>query len=168
MNSWKQEIIRLIDQAFGNPGSLIELVVLLAISAIVLIFVMYKTGKAMKFTLSEPWRCVAVLITGALFAIIIISAVNIYISPHLSNPIIRKIIPICILALAVLAIATPLSCYLHRSEYFQSLFAIILSIAAAIAVILIIKAGFNAVSSGDKQLQKTKEHKENVNKFFWE
>ena len=168
MNLWKQEIIRLISQAFGNPGSLIELVVLLVISAIVLIFVMHKAGKSMKFTLSEPWRCVAVLITGALFAIIILAATNIYLSPNLSNPIIRKIIPICILAIAVLAIATPLSCYLHRSEYFQTLFAIILSIAAVIAVVLMIKAGFNAVSSGSKQLEKTKGHKETVNKALWE
>lgn len=166
MNAWKAEILRIVRLATNSPESMPELVTLLILAAITFVIVLCKVGNALKFSMTDMKRSAGVLAIGLPAIILIVAAVNLYLAPHVADEDLRRWVPIVSTAVTLLAIVIPAVCLLHRAPYFQALFAILLSIAAAGAVILLVHAGFRTARGLNKEFDKTRNRTEKINELL--
>jgi len=166
MDVWKAEILRIIRLAAGNPESITELVTVLISAAAVCVIVLNIVGNVLKFPMADKKRSALVLTIGLLSMTLIIMAVNLYVVPRLASESLLVWVPIVSATVTMLAIVIPSACLLCRAPYFKALFTVLLSVAAAWAVMLLVQAGFSAVHGGEKVFDKTKSRKTNINELL--
>ncbi|MFC1496995.1 hypothetical protein ACFLS1_00790 [Verrucomicrobiota bacterium] len=166
MNAWKNEFLKLIDMASGTAGPPVERAITIILSLTIFVFVVRKVSKALRLHMADTNRCVAVLIIGIIAVFAIYGTFDIYLAPHLKNNTLLKLVPIAVFLLILLGVITPISRLLFKSEYFHSLFALTLGITAAICVVLLVNAGSKAFLAGGKEMKKTKNRTQAVNKFL--
>jgi zinc transporter ZupT len=60
----------------------------------------------------------------------------------------------------------PLAKWILSSGYFEAVFALVLSVAAAALVVVMTRAAFNAFREGDKGFDKTHRRRDNINRVI--
>lgn len=166
MGVWKVEISRIIRLATGNPESITELVTVLIIAAGACVIVLNIVGNLLKFPMINMKRSIWILAIGLLAVIVVTTAVNLYLAPHLANESLRRWLPVVAATVVLLAIIVPSACLLYNAPYFKALFSVLLSVAAAWAVMLLVQAGLSAVRGGEKVFDKTKSRTTGINELL--
>lgn len=163
MEIWLKSLKDILHLLAARPESDIGFVVTSVVAAITIVLVLIKTGKAFRFAMPEMWRAVLVFLVGLSVCLIAAAATNIYLVPKLASSTLKIALPIIAAIVACLAVPVPLSCFLFKSKYFSSLFSILLSLAAAFAIVMLAKGAVNAFSHGKSGFSKTGGRTKSVN-----
>jgi len=165
MNIWKNELLGIIKAVFGNAGQAqdVEIAVCIIAAIIAAILALKWIGKGLGATMADTGRVITVITTGIILALAASAATNIYIVPHITNVVLAKWLPLASCAIILLAIITPITCFLLKAKYFQALVACLLSIGVTAGIVLLAHGAFGAFNDGDKGFKKTKERTDTIN-----
>lgn len=165
MHIWTNEALKIIKSLLGNSGqaSDIEIAICLIAAILSAVIVLRWIAKAFGATMSDNGRALTVAGTGIILALASVVAFNIYLAPTIKSALLLKWVPLASCGLILIVIVAPLSCLLLKIKYFPAIFASLLSIGAAIGIVILVHGGFGAIKEGDKGFKKTKERTESVN-----
>lgn len=161
-----EEILGIVRLLAGNPAGNIELGAIVLLSVVACVGVVDKVTRSFKFPLTGTNRAAGLVLGGIVIGIVIVAAANLYIMPRVKTESLQPLVPIVAGSLAFLAIAGPAACFLFRGPYLKSLLVMLLGVAAAAALSLVLRAGIQAVRSGGKDFEKTRQRTQKVNQVL--
>lgn len=161
-----EEILRLVRLLTGNPASNIELGVTILFSVVACIGVIDKVTRSFKFPVTGTNRAAVLVLAGVILGLLAVAAANLYLVPCVKTESLQPFVPLVVGLLVLLAILAPAACFIFKSPYFKSLFVMLLGAAAAAAISVILRAGIQAVRSGGKDFEKTRQRTEKVNRML--
>jgi hypothetical protein len=147
----------------GNPSSKAEMMTIIILALMVGLFTIMKTGKALKFAMPEPARTMTVTAIWIFLGLIAACAVQIYALPHLPSAAWTGYLPITAAVLISFAAVVPSACFLFKSRYFPTVFAMMMGLIAAVVVVFVVQAAADAITHGNKGFTGTKDRTENIN-----
>jgi len=152
----------------GNSGKAtgVEMAVCCVAAVIMSILVLKLTGRAFDFPMAERARSSAVIAICILLAMAAAAAVNIYAVPHIKNLALARWIPAAACVLVLLAAVIPLAMFMLKSNYLQTLVAMLISIGAAAGIVMLVHGLFGMLAEGDKDFKKTKERTDTINQIL--
>lgn len=166
MNTWIEEAIRILTLVIRKPGSPMETIVTAALIFTVFLTIMWLAGLAFKMPdtnlLQRLISGVLVFITGLAAA----TAASILAAPRVEKESVQTAIVVGSAVLLTLAAGVPLAMLTMRAKYFQTLFAVVLSIAAAWGVSMLSETVFGAINRGMGQAKKAADRKEATNRVL--
>lgn len=161
MNDWMTSAEQVGRLLLGNPGSAVQLGVLLVLGVLTLLFVLGKAGSAFGISNTSFWHSLVVGVLGIVLVVVAMVAVKLYV-PLWETASLRVWLLVGAGVIVSLALIVPLMCMLQKAGYFAALFTWLVSVAAAALVIAMVGAAFNAVSSGKRSAEQGREHKKQV------
>jgi len=161
-----EEILSILKLLTGDPQSNTELGALLLLSLVAFVAVVDKTTRSFKFPLTGTGRAIGIVLGGIVIGIAGVAAANLYITPYFQAELYKVLVPVVAGLFLFLAVVGPATCFLFRGPYFKSLFVLALGLIAAAALSLLLRAGIQAVRSGGKDFQKTRERTQKINKVL--
>jgi len=149
-----------------NPASRLVMFVSIALGLLAAWLAFSKTIKALKFPMNDGTR--AVISFGVLVAFPLLSAAisHAYIAPKLSNVDLSRFAPLIVSLLVLLAAVTPITCFLLKSKYMQTLSSFLVPVITAAIMIFLTKGISGAIMEGDKGFITTKGRTESVNQVL--
>lgn len=160
------EILKIVGLLAGNPTNNIELGAIVLLSLVACVGVVDKVTRSFKFPLTGTNRAAGLVLGGVAIGIAAVAAANLYLMPCIKTEALQPLVPIVTGLVVFLAIAGPAACFLFRGPYFKSISVMILGVLAAAAISLLLRAGIQAVRSGGKDFQKTRQRTQKVNKML--
>jgi len=159
---WLAEIGRIIQTALLDPESKVEMAFMLVTGFIAFVGVMSKAGDALKITVPESNRSIAVFFITAAAILLAVGACNIWLVPRMENPDISKWLPAVTVVVVLLVVSVPAMCLIQRANYLQGLFSLLMSVVAAALVVLLVHTLFDAVRHKKKEFGRTKSRKDTI------
>jgi hypothetical protein len=159
MNVWLEEAIRILKLLVRKPDTPVEIIVTSLLVLIVFLIIMWLGGLAFKMPDANLMQRI---LSGALVAAVGVAAataVSILAAPRIEKEIVQQSLMIAVPAVAIVLIGIPLAMLVMRAKYFQTLFTVVLSMAAAWGVSLLSETVFDSVRQGIKQAEKTSARK---------
>lgn len=166
MNELKTEVLSILNAILGSPKDSVELGALIVAALLGGILFLKIVGRLLKYPMADFGRSAVVVLTGAAVSLAAVAAFNVYAVPAIDNPAVARYTPIAIVAVILLAGVLPLACFLLKSRYLQTLAGVILSIAAAAAIVLLVQYAFGAFREGAKGFKKTEDRTQTVNEVI--
>ena len=164
MEVWMTQIGKLLTWMLGNPSSQVEQAVLIIAGILTFLLVLTKVGDLLGVGISTTGRSLAVLAISLIAWFALSAAALIYVAPTVPAEAVRWI-PVAAVALVVLAISAPLTRLFQKAKYGKGLVLVLLSVGAAVAVILLAGAAFGAAREGGKEGARLKERTSEVNRL---
>ena len=93
-------------------------------------------------------------------------ATRLYLVPALHSSPMLPWLPLVVAVLAIVLLVAPLAKWILSSGYFEAVFSLVLSVAAAVLVVVMVRAGFNAFRHGDKGFDKTQRRRDSINRVI--
>ena len=166
INIIKNEFLQITQFLGGNPDSNIELTITLVLSITVGVLIFMKLAQMMKFPLDNASRTVGAFFFTMFIMIFAGAITNIYVAQHIPTGFLRQSAGALGAILALLAIATPVTCFILKAKYFRVVLLVLLSIIAAGAMTLLTGLTIGAIKHGGKDFDKTRERKDSINKIL--
>ena len=165
MDTWLTHFNNLLIWLLADPSTPVELVALSIAGALAFVLVLTKVGDLLGVGISSAGRSLAILIVTLATWFFVAGAASIYLGPEVSPSIAAWLSPVAA-ALVLLVISAPLMMFLQKSKYLKGLVLMVLSIAAAVGVILLASAAFGAAREGGKEGDRIKGRTSEVNDFL--
>lgn len=160
MEQWIQELVKVVDILLKHPGTPLEQWSLIVSGCLFFLWVYARTGSAFGTPHSGGFRGVFSAALGVALVLAAMTAVSLYFPKAglwlwVGAPVIVS-----------LMVVMPLVCLIQRAGFMAAFMTWLISVAALAALVLLISAGFDAVSSGRKQAEKSKVHKQEVEQLI--
>ncbi len=168
MEIWFNESRRIIRGvlAWGGTGAPWELAIMAMLAFAVGALVLDRASRAMASPIHSTGRALGVLLLGFAFAVAAVAAVNLHLLASIADPGLRHALPAAAAVLSAMIFAVPLLCLVHRMNYFQAFFALVLAVLTAAAVSWMIHAAISALTEGDVEFEKTRKRTEDLNEVM--
>jgi len=163
---WISEAEQIIRELIGTVGSSTEYNVLLGLAIVGFLFALFNISAAMGSTMATPLRVFAVAVVGGYLVMGAVIATRLYLVPSLHSSPMLPWLPLIVAGLVTVLIVAPLAKWILSSGYFEAVFALVLSVAAAALVVVMARAGFNAFRHGDKGFNKTQRRRDGINRVI--
>ncbi len=163
---WIAEGGQIVRELIGATGSGTEYNVLLGVAIFGFVFALFNISAAMGSTMATPLRVLGVAVVGAALVMGAAVATRLYLAPILRASPMLPWLPLVLAVLVLLLLVAPLAKSILSSGYFEAVFALMLSMAAAAAVVVMARAGFNAFREGDKGFDKTHRRRDSINRVI--
>jgi len=150
----------------GKPSSQGEMMLVIILALMIGLFGIMKTGRALKFPMAEPGRTMTVAAIWIVLGLLVACAVQTYAIPRLPSAAWVKTLPIIAAVLIFFAAVVPSACFLFKSRYFPTLFALLIGLLAAAITVFVVRAAADAFHHGGKGFSNTKARTENVNEMI--
>lgn len=166
MNPWMEEALRILSLIVRKPHTPVETAVAGALVLVVFLTIMWLAGLAFKMPDTNLLQRVLAGILVFVVGVAAATAASILAAPKVEKEIVQRAIMIAAPIVAILAIGVPLAMLTMRANYFQTLFTVVLSIAAAWGVSLLSEGIFDSVRAGMKQANKASNHRSDINQVL--
>lgn len=166
MNAFASSVMEIIRLVTINPSSVPLLYIIVLIGMIAAWFGLYKTAAALKFPMATSGRVWTVVILLALTALLSAAACRAFISPKIAQPVLSSYLPLLAAVISVLAVSTPLSCFIFKSHYFQTLSSMAVPLVAAAIVAFLANGLSGAFKQGNKGFSTTKLRTDKLNEVI--
>lgn len=163
---WIAEGGQIVRELIGATGSATEYNVLLGVAIVAFLFALFNISAAMGSTMATPLRVLGVAVVGGYLVMGATVATQLYLVPNLHSSPMLPWLPLIVAGLVTLLLVAPLAKWLLSSGYFDAVFALVLSVAAAALVVVMTRAGFNAFREGDKGFDKTHRRRDSINRVI--
>jgi hypothetical protein len=166
MEIWSDAALAVLKLATGNPGSSLQLIVLVAVSLVVFAVMLKIAAQTMRMPLTDIGHSLQATVVGG--ALVLAAAVlsKVKLAPILPAGALRDLAPLWGAIVGILVFVAPLVCAFYRGNYFQSLAATVLSLIAASVAVFLVQAWFGAAATGEKKTEGLRRHKTDVEKFM--
>ena len=165
MNAWLVEIQRLVRIVIGDPSSPVQFWAAFGLGLIALFVAAQWMAKMFKFTMGESGRISGVLAAWFALTLLVVVPLDLYLGPRLGGAL-QTWLPLIGAVVVFFAGAVPLCCFITKTKYGPSVSALLISVAAAAALILLTHAVFAATRSAGKDLGKTRKHRAGLNEVL--
>jgi hypothetical protein len=161
MNQWIENLQDILQLVLGNPGSDIEKWVLLGVSFVMMWVIVGKAGSLLGINNTRPAQTLVVTLLGVLLSLAALTAAQMYL-PAWNSPEYKLWILIGVpLAVAILLVA-PFMGLFQKANYITAVITWVLAVAGAALVILLVGAMFDSFASGNRDAEKGKAHKQEL------
>ncbi len=157
------EIIQLLTL---NPASQVVMYLVIAICLLVAWFGLVKIATALKFPMCTGARCALTLLTLVALSLVAAAITDAFLAPRIANPALSKFLPLIVTCVMLLAAVVPISCFILKSHYLQTLSAICVPIIAAAIVSFLANAITGAIQQGGKGFSRTKDRTEKLDQVL--
>ena len=165
MDLWATHFEKLLTWVLRNPPTRVELLVVAVAAIFAFLLVMTNVGDLLGATMSTASRSFILLAVSLATWLLATTACFIYVAPQLPADFVAGV-PVACAALVALVISAPLTHLFQKTGYAKGLILVILSVAAAIAVILLVGAAFRMVRETTKEGGRVKARTSEVNDFL--
>ena len=165
MELWIVEMNKLLMWMVGNPAEQVQAIIVGIAGSLAFLMILTKVGDLLGAGMSSAARSLAILAITLIFWFPLAAAANLYVAPKFPGAVTPWLPGACGL-LVVLAISTPLTRLFQKTKYGKGLVMMLLSIAAAVGVMLLAGAAFGAAKEGAKERGKIKERAGEMNDFL--
>lgn len=149
-----------------NPESSTAMYAGIALSLVTAWFAFGKTIKALKFPLNDGSRAAVAFVISVILPLMAAVLTKAYILPRITNIPIARFAPLAAAVLILLAAAAPITCFLLKSKYLQTLASFLAPVISAVIMVFLVKGVFGAVREGDKGFDRTKTRTQGVNELI--
>ncbi|MFO7869932.1 MAG: hypothetical protein R6V03_00665 [Kiritimatiellia bacterium] len=155
--------LKTVELLLSSRAGTTEFAVQALLAVLTAVIVLRVSSGLLDFPMKGTGRSFLAVFTTVTAAVAALSAVFVYVSPTVSRPLLRILLPAAAAMAAVLAVGVPVTCFIHKSKYLSSLFALLLGMAGAVLVSLMVNAAFNAVHHGGKQMTRVRSRTSTIN-----
>lgn len=167
ISEWIREAQHIVRETIGCIASgTMEYHLLIALALIAFLFAMFNVSSAMGSRMATPLRVFTASAAALLLVMAAAIATRLYIIPSLHSSPMTAHLPLIIAGLVLLVCAAPLAKWILAAGYFEAVFALVLSVAAAALVVVMTHAAFNAFHEGDREFEKTHERRDSINRII--
>ena len=163
MDMWREQMVGVLRLWAGQPASELEFATAVLLGLLVAWAVHSKVSRAVRARATGGARSAIAVFGGLVLALLVAAAGKVYLTPILRDAALQQWIPVFCPLIAGLILVVPLSALLHRMNYFEALFTVALSLAAAVAVGFLVHGAFEAASQGADEFRKTKGRTDGIN-----
>lgn len=160
MQAILNEFAQLARIATGQPESLAEQITVGVAGALAFAVVLLVVGRAFQCAMSEPGRVMATLTILLLVAGMTAAVSRLGLVPMLDHAVACVWVPVGLTVLALAGIGVPAGCFLLKGSYGKTLTAVALALAAALAAMTLVRAGFGVFRAGDAGLAPARSRQE--------
>ena len=164
MNTYIDEAVKIIKFSALNPATTAELVIFLVLAVAAASYTLMKTAKAFSYSMADFNRVVTVILTTSAMGVVVASLMKVHLAAKMGGGVGYKVALICAMIAVVLLVGGLMCKFIMKGPYVQGVISLLLSFAAAVAVLFLANALSNAIRHGGKQFDKTKERTQEVNK----
>jgi hypothetical protein len=161
MNQWIANLQAVLQLALGNPGSNIELWILIVSAFAIMWGVVGKAGNLLGINNTYPARTFIVTLAGILLSLLALAAARMYL-PAWNNPQFKLWILIGVPVAAGLLLVAPFMVLFQKAGYIAAVMTWALSVAGAALVVLLVGALFDSYVSSHRDVEKEKAHKQEL------
>jgi hypothetical protein len=166
VDPWKTEVLRILRVWTGGSRHDPETLGILALTLIAALLAHAGVSRSVRSPRGGAGRSSLLIVITLAMALSVTAAFDLYVLPRVANPVLQQWIPIFCPIGVCLILAAPLGMWLHRMNYFESLFALALSVAAAVVVGFLVRGALRAGGEGLHEFLKTKGHTEDINRVL--
>lgn len=167
MDLWITEINKLLMWMVGSPAGHVQPIVVGIAGILAFLLILTKVGDLLGAGMSSAARSLVILVITLVFWLPLAAAVNLYAAPKLPGAV-TSWLPVACGLLVVLAISAPLTRLFQKTKYGKGLLLMLLSIGAAVGVMLLVGAVFGAARHGEAEGGRIKARTGEVNNFLSE
>ena len=164
MNEWRTESLRVLRAWAGNTSSDVEFVLAILLGIVLAAAIHEKVMRLARTGTARGPHSAVTVFAGIALVLASTVAFNLKVLPFLGDIALRPWAPVVCPLLACLALAVPLSALLHRRNYFEALFAVALSVAAAVTLGLLLHGVMEAGRLGFDEFRQTKGRTDSINR----
>ena len=161
MNEWMANLKSILQLVLGNPGSPLEMWVLLGLSSLMMWAVVSKAGNLLGILNTRPAQTFVVTVVGILLSLGALTAAQMYL-PAWNNPEYRLWILVGVPLVVSILVIAPFMGLFQKANYIAALGSWVLAVAGAAIVVLLVGALFDSFASGSQDAEKGKAHKEEL------
>lgn len=167
MERWMAELDQLLRLVLGKPSSVLEQGAIVVVAALALLWVLSRAGSAFGMSNTSVFHGVVAGVVGVAVVLAAMTAARVYAPADAGSAAVIWIMIGAGLAASVVVVV-PFMCFLQKSGYFPSLLTWLVSVGAAAAMVVLVGAAFDLVSSGEKSADKTRERRDTIENMMSE
>ena len=160
MERWIQSFLSVVDSLLKHPDTPLEKWSLVIPGCLFFLWVYARTGRAFGVLHFGGFRGFFAAALGLAIVLAAMTAVSLY-CPKI-GPWLWVGVPVVV----SLAFVIPLVCLIQRAGFMAAFMTWLISVAALVALMLLVSAGFDAFSSGREQAEKSKVHKQEIEQLI--
>ena len=162
MEQWIAHLQAILQLALGNPGSKIEMwVLLVGVSFVMMWGIASKAGSLLGIINTRPAQTLLVTLFGVLVSLAALAAAQMYL-PAWNNPEYKLWILIGVPVAVALLLIAPFMGLFQKANYIAAAITWVLTVAGAALVVLLVGAMFDSFASGRRDAEKAKAHKQEL------
>jgi len=165
MNLWIAETNKLLMWMMGSPTGQLQPIMVGIAGILAFLLILTKVGDLLGAGMSSVARSLPILVITLVFWLPLAAAANLYAAPKLPGAV-TSWLPVACGLLVVLAISAPLTRLFQKTKYGKGLLLMLLSIGAAVGVMLLVGAVFGAARHGEAEGGRIKARTGEVNDFL--
>jgi len=165
MNHWIAHLQAILRLALGNPGSNIEMRVLIVVAFAMMWGIVCKAGNLLGIDNTGPVRTFVVTLVGILLSLLALAAVQMYL-PAWNHPQYRLWILIGVPVAVGLLLVVPFMGLFQKASYIAAAMTWALSVAGAALVVLLVGAMFDSYMSGRRDAEQEKTRKQELERMI--
>jgi len=162
MERWIHGLLNVVDNLLKHPGTPLEKWALIIPGCLFFLWVYARTGSACGISKPGGFRGIFTALLGLALVLVAMTAVSLYFPK--AGLWLWVGVPVFVSLMGVM----PLACLIQRAGFIAAFMTWLISVAALVAIILLISAGFQAFSSGREQAEKSRVHKQEIEQFIGE
>lgn len=166
MNAWLEEALNILNVIVRKPDTPVETAVTAVLVLALFLTIMWLAGLAFKMPDTNLMQRLLAGIVVFIAGLAAATAASVLTAQKIEKEIVQKSIIIAAPIVATLAIGVPLAMLTMRAKYFQTLFTVCLSIAAAWGVSLLSETVFDSIRAGKAQADKAADRKDQINQIL--
>jgi len=165
IDQWVSALGDVVNMLLGTPGSDVEKYVIAGVTFLVMVLVLARAGTAFGIANADVFHSLMTTLLGVLLIVISIAAAKIY-CPEWSNPNWHIWVIVGSAVLVSVFIVVPLMCLFQKTGFIPALLTWLIGVGAAAAIIVMVGAGFDMASAGQREAGKEQQHKSEMNDFL--
>lgn len=162
MERWLHGFLNVVDSLLKHPGTPLEKWALIIPGCLFFLWVYARTGSACGISHPGGFRGVFTAVLGLALVLAAMTAVNLYFPK--AGLWLWIGVPVVVSLIGVI----PIVCLIQRAGFMAAFMTWLISVAALAALVLLISAGFDTFSSGRGQAEKSKVHKQEIERLIGE
>jgi hypothetical protein len=165
VNAWLGQINQIVNMFLGNPAAPWMRWVLIVLGVLTLVAVLGKVGEAFRIPNISTVYSLTAAVVGIGLTLAVLTAAALYL-PAWKDAAIQRWMLIGVPVVVSVIVVVPLMCMLQRANFMASLVTWAIGVAAMAAVVLLVGAIFKAFLSGDRDFNRGKLRKQEIEQLI--
>jgi hypothetical protein len=165
MNVWLADLNRLADILTRHPSTPMEKWFIVGLALLAMITVFQIVASSLRIPNAEPFRCFVAVVFGTALMLLAMVAIRRY-APNLGGATLKPWLLPLAAAVTGLVICVPLTALWMRAKFLDCVGPWVAGVVASVAVVYLVGAAFDAVSTGNKDAKRVQKRKSDLEQLI--